>query len=63
MRFTIFTVVTAFTALADAVPRRQHYEVSEFAHPGALHSSEDIKRVKARVAAKDEPWCVTIVLE
>ncbi|KAF1924239.1 chondroitin AC/alginate lyase [Didymella exigua CBS 183.55] len=56
MHFTILTTVTALTALANAIPFEQHYEVSKFAHPGALHSSKDIERIKARVAAKDEPW-------
>ncbi|KAF2024406.1 chondroitin AC/alginate lyase [Setomelanomma holmii] len=27
-----------------------------FNHPGTLHSSEDIKRIKSHVAAQDEPW-------
>jgi hypothetical protein len=61
MHFTIFTTVTALAALASAIPHQQHYEVTKFAHPGALHSSRDIKRIKSRVAAKDEPWCVHIV--
>jgi hypothetical protein len=61
MHFSIVTTVTALAALASAIPRQQHYEVTKFAHPGALHSSEDIKRIKARVAAKDEPWYVHIV--
>ncbi|KAH7090828.1 GPI anchored protein-like protein [Paraphoma chrysanthemicola] len=56
MHFTILATVTALAAVASAIPRQQHFEVKKFAHPGALHSSDDIKRIKARVAAKDEPW-------
>ena len=63
MHSTIFTTMTVLTALASAIPRQQYYEVTKFAHPGALHSSEDIKRITARVAAKDEPWCVHVVCE
>lgn len=61
MHFAILTTVTAVTVLAHAIPNQQHFEVTNFAHPGALHSAEDIQRVKARVAAKDEPWCVYVV--
>jgi hypothetical protein len=56
MHFNIFTTLIALSALANATPRQQHYEVKQFTHPGALHSSEDIKRIKSRVAAGNEPW-------
>lgn len=57
MHFSIPATLFALTALAGAIPRQQHHGVSSFAHPGALHSSKDIERIRARVAAKDEPWC------
>lgn len=61
MRFTIFATVATLAALTSAISRQQQYEVTKFAHPGALHSSEDIERIKSHVAAEDEPWCVHIV--
>jgi hypothetical protein len=56
MYISILTALTGLAALASAIPRQQLNEVAKFDHPGALHTSEDIKRIKLHVAAKDEPW-------
>jgi hypothetical protein len=63
MHISILSSLTALAAVVSAIPRHQQYEVTRFNHPGALHSTEDIKRIKARVAAKDEPWCVELTYE
>jgi hypothetical protein len=56
MHISTLTAFTGLAVLASAIPRQQHNEVTKFVHPGALHTFKDIKRIKAHVAAKDEPW-------
>lgn len=45
--------ITSGSPIADELQRR---DAEVFAHPGALHTREDFKRVQKHVQAKEQPW-------
>lgn len=55
MRFLSVFVVSCLCA-AVALAQTAGVAGREFAHPGLLHSREDVARMRQRVAAGDEPW-------
>ena len=48
---TLFTIVSLLSVLTFPLSAQ-----SEFVHPGVMHTQESIDFVRAKIAAKEEPW-------
>lgn len=59
MRLRVIPFLAVGVAVAVAAPHhRKHddFQVDTFKHPGALHSSSDIQRIRNYVEEKKQPW-------
>ncbi len=56
MENTISIVLFLYLFIVATASEINHKNSNEFIHPGLLHTTADLQRMKAMVAAKNQPW-------